>query len=59
MAWSLTVLSFVLTAVTGYVFVVKTPEVTLMLTQLLEWAAGLLTSLVTGGVKQLGNFLPC
>ncbi|GEM_PF-2668716 len=58
MAWSLTVLSFVLTAITGYVFVVKTPEVMLTLTPLFEWAAEFLTCLVTGGIKLLGNFLP-
>jgi hypothetical protein len=45
MAWSLTVLSFVLTAITGYVFVIKTPEVKLLLTPLLEWASVLLSSL--------------
>lgn len=53
MAWSLTVLSFVLTAITGYVFVVKTPEVML----LLEWALELLTSLAAGGTKLLCRFL--
>lgn len=58
MAWSLTVLSFALTAITGYVFVVKTPEVMLLLTSLLERASGLWTSLVTGGAKLLGGFLP-
>ncbi|MCO7036036.1 hypothetical protein NAG83_05910 [Pseudomonas carnis] len=53
MAWSLTVLSFVLTAITGYVFVVKTPEVMLVL----EWASEFLTSLVAGGIKLLCSFL--
>lgn len=58
MAWSLIVLSFVLTTITGYVFLVKTPEVTLVLTPLFEWAAGFVSSLVTGCAKLLGNILP-
>lgn len=56
MAWSLTLLSFVLTAVTGYVFVVKTPEAMLLLTLLLEWGSELWTCAVLRGSKLLDLF---
>ncbi|AGL86897.1 hypothetical protein PPRCHA0_5112 [Pseudomonas protegens CHA0] len=57
MAWSLTVLSFVLTAITGYVFLVKTPEVMLVLQPLLDWASGLLTGFVSEGAKIISGLL--
>jgi hypothetical protein len=57
MAWSLTLLSFVLTAVTGYVFVVKTPEAMLLLTLLLEWGSELWTCALTRGGKLLDLFI--
>ncbi|VVN41347.1 hypothetical protein PS664_05439 [Pseudomonas fluorescens] len=56
MAWSLTVLSFVLTAITGYVFVVKTPEVMLLLAPVIEWISVLLTGFITWYAKILGGF---
>jgi hypothetical protein len=57
MAWSLTLLSFVLTAVTSYVFVVKTPEAMLLLTLLLEWGSELWTCALTRGGKLLDLFI--
>lgn len=57
MAWSLTVLSFVLTGITGYVFMIKTPESVSMLMPLFDWAGGLLASLLSAGTKLINDFL--
>lgn len=56
MAWSLTLLSFVLTAITGYVFVVKTPEVMLLLTSMFEWGAESWANLRTVSAKLIERF---
>lgn len=57
MAWSLTLLSFVLTAVTGYVFVVKTPEAMFLLKLLFEWGSEWWACALAGGGRLLDLFI--